>query len=213
MLRLVTLSKMGGTIYEVAWEIMGKEFMEREISEIYESLGRKERPNSKESLREILMVAVLFERTAHSFYNELVSKVSEKVRDLVGTLIKEEDDHVKIFTALLNHPNIEQQLSQMVTKPPSDHRFNSAFKIQDLGENPDEKAVLKYAITLEQTAMEQYASLADEIEPGAIQDLFHFLSQQEREHKNKLEELYNELLQSEDNYTLSLNQLVPAMLS
>lgn len=189
---------------------MGQQFMEREISEIYESIGRKERPNSQESLRDVLMVAVLFERTAHSFYNELASKVSEKVRDLVDTLIKEEDEHVKIFTALLNHPNVEKQLSQMVTKPPSDHHFNSAFKIQDLGEDPDETAVLKYAISLKHTAMEQYASLADEIEPGEIQDLFHFLSQQEREHKNKLEQLYNELLQSGNDYTLSLNSMDPA---
>lgn len=184
--------------------------MAREVDEIE---CNKELLRSKESLREILKVAILFERTAYSFYSELAPKVSKKMRHLMNFLIKEEEQHVKIFSDLLQHPNIEQQLSQMVTTPSSNPRFSEAFQIQDLGENPDEQTVLRYAMFREQAAMEQYTFLAKEVPPGAIRDLFFYLSQQENEHKDELEKLYKEAVLSGDNFMLSINQIEPVQVS
>ena len=151
---------------------------------------------SKESLSEILEVAIQFEQTAYTFYNELVPKVSKKIRYLVEELATEEKEHVKLFSKLMDNPLIEKQLSQMVTTPPSNNRFSDATHTLDLGENPDDQAILQYALAREQAAMEQYNSLAEEVEPGPVRDLFIYLSQQETEHKNELEKLYYETIHS-----------------
>ncbi len=151
---------------------------------------------SQKSLSEILEVAVHFEQTAYTFYSELVPKVSKKIRYLVEELAAEEKEHVKLFSELIENPEIEQQLSQMVTTPPSDNRFSDAIHSLELGENPDDQRILQYALAREQAAMEQYTSLAEEVGPGPVQDLFIYLSQQETEHKNELEKLYYETVHS-----------------
>lgn len=135
--------------------------------------------------------------------------MSENLRGLLDVLIKEEEDHVNLFSNLLRHPGIKDYLSQMVNKPDSNERFADAFNVQELGENPDEKRVLRYAITREQVAMEQYSALAKEFGSGAIRDVFLYMSQQEREHKQELERLYNRTVQSGDNHALSFDQLAP----
>lgn len=169
----------------------------------------KGRSSSKESLSEILQVAILYERTAHSFYCDLAPKVSENLRGLLDVLIKEEEEHVNLFTSLLSHPGIKDYLSLMVNIPESNERFADAFSVQDLGDSPDEKRVLRYAITREQISMEQYSTLAKEFGSGAIRDVFLYMSQQEREHKQELERLYNRAVQSGDNQALCFDQLAP----
>jgi rubrerythrin len=66
----------------------------------------------------------------------------------------------------------------------------------DLGKNPDDQAILQYALAREQAAMEQYATLSTEVESGPVRDLFLYLSQQETEHKNELEKVYYETVHS-----------------
>ena len=48
----------------------------------------------------------------------------------------------------------------------------------------------------EHAAMEQYRSLAQSTESGAIHDLFLFLANEETKHKNELEKLYYEIVHS-----------------
>ena len=151
---------------------------------------------SKESLREVLQVAIQFEQTAFNFYNDLIPKVSKNIRYLVEELAEEEKEHARLFTELMENPAIEKQLSEEITLPPSNGKFSDAIHSKDLGESPDDQSILQYALSRENAAMEQYTALADEVSDGPMKDLFVFLSQQETEHKNELEKLYYEIVHS-----------------
>ena len=151
---------------------------------------------SKESLREVLQVAIQFEQTAFNFYNDLIPKVSKNIRYLVEELAEEEKEHARLFTELMENPAIEQQLCEEITLPPSNGQFSDAIHSKDLGENPDDQSILQYALSRENAAMEQYSALANEVSAGPMKDLFVFLSQQETEHKNELEKLYYEIVHS-----------------
>lgn len=151
---------------------------------------------SKKSLREILEVATEFERTARDFYTDLIPRVSKQIRYLVEELAEEEQGHYDLFTALAKNPEIEEQILQEVATPASDHRFSDAIHLPDLGEKPDDQAVLQYAMGREHAAMEQYTALAMSAEPGPIKDLFTYLANEETKHKTELEKVYYETIHS-----------------
>lgn len=151
---------------------------------------------SKQSLAEILDVAIQFERTARDFYSGLVPKVSKQIRYLVEELAEEEQRHFDLFTDLRNNPELEEQIQAMVETPASNGRFSDCIHLPDLGENPDDQAILQYALGRESAAMEQYQSLAESTPPGPIKDVFMFLASEETEHKNELEKTYYEVVHS-----------------
>ena len=159
-----------------------------------ETPGSFELLRSKQTLGEILEIAIQFERTAYNFYNDLIPKVGKNMRYLVEELAAEEQQHFNLFTVLLENPEIENQLSHRIKTPPSNGKFSDAILIKDLGENPDDQAILQYALSREQAAMEQYSALAKEVEEGPVRDLFTYLSHEEMEHKNQLEKLYYEIV-------------------
>lgn len=160
------------------------------------SPGSRERLAAARTLQEILLLAVEFERSAERFYRDLTPRVSKRIRWLVEELAEEEQRHVQLFSELMQRPDIEDQLQQRLATPPSDTRFSDAIHLPDLGEAPDDQAVLQYALGREQAAMEQYRALAEEAEPGPVRDLFAFLATEETEHKAELEKLYYEVVHS-----------------
>lgn len=155
-----------------------------------------ERIRSKKSLGEILEVATSFEQKAHEFYTALIPKVGKNMRWLVEELAVEEQEHFELFSNLAKNPDIEEQVKQQVQTPVEDRRFTDYIQLPDLGENPDDQAILQYAVGREDAAMKQYRELSDSTEPGAIHDLFEFLANEETKHKQELEKLYYELIHS-----------------
>jgi len=155
-----------------------------------------DRIHAKKTLKEILEVATSFEATARDFYTALIPRVSKKLRWLVEDLATEEAGHYRMFTELAARPDLATQIGAEVLIPASDRRFSDAVLLPDLGEHPDDQTLLRYALSREHTAMEQYRSLAEGTEPGPIHDLFLFLSNEETKHKNELEQLYYEVVHS-----------------
>ncbi|MET0072202.1 MAG: ferritin family protein [Candidatus Thiodiazotropha sp.] len=151
---------------------------------------------SQKSLREILEVAVEFERTARDFYSGLIPKVSKQIRYLVEELAEEEQRHFDLFNELRSRPDIEQHIQAMVDTPASDKRFSDCIHLPELGDKPDDQAVLQYALGREHAAMEQYHALAKSTEAGPVKDLFLYLANEETLHKNQLERLYYETIHS-----------------
>ncbi len=158
--------------------------------------GGYERIKAKVTLREILETASSFEKTAFEFYSGLTERVSKRLRPLVEELAKEEQGHFDLFMQLSARTDVQTQIAQKVRIPPNDHKFSDYIQKPDLGENPDDQAILQYAMAREQAAMEQYSSLAEETPAGAIQDLFKYLAHEELEHKKELEKRYYELVHS-----------------
>jgi rubrerythrin len=151
---------------------------------------------SQTSLADILAVSIEFERTARDFYADLAGKVSKNIRYLVEELAEEEQRHFDLFSELMERTDIEQQIQQKVQTPASNGKFSDCIHLPELGEQPDDQAVLQYALGREHAAMEQYRSLAETTPPGPIKDLFSFLADEETQHKNELEKLYYEIVHS-----------------
>ena len=148
------------------------------------------------TLKDILAVATEFERTARDFYTDLAPKVSKNIRYLVEELAAEEQEHFDLFTQLSDRDDLEQTLESEIQRPASDNKFSDCIHLPDLGDKPDDQAVLQYALMREHAAMEQYSSLADSTEPGPIHDLFRYLANEETKHKNELEKIYYEVVHS-----------------
>lgn len=146
------------------------------------------------SLQEILAVAMEFERTARDFYSDLVTRVSERIRPLLEELADEEQQHLNLFSSLAQNPEIVRLNKTRLATPPSDAEFSGCIDLPDLGESPDDRAVLEYALSREQAAMVQYQALAASAGSGPIKDLFSFLGDEERKHKEALEKIYQERL-------------------
>ena len=156
----------------------------------------KDKLSSCSTLQDVLKVATEFERTARDFYAALAPKVSKRIRYLVEELVVEEQAHYDLFTKLANDPEVEKQIKQEISLPPSNKRFSDCIQLPDLGDNPDDQSILQYALGREQAAMDQYHALAESAPEGPLKDVFTFLAQEETEHKNELEKIYYEVVHS-----------------
>jgi rubrerythrin len=156
----------------------------------------RDRLRNSTTLEEILATATSFEQTARDFYRDLAPKVSKRIRWLVEELAEEEQRHYELFSELRARDDLGEQIRQRVAVPAADHKFSDAVHLPDLGENPDDQAVLQFALGREHAAMEQYGELAESADPGPIKDLFRFLAAEETLHKAELEKLYYEVVHS-----------------
>jgi rubrerythrin len=150
----------------------------------------------KQSLEEILETAISFELMARDFYQGLCDKVSKPLRGLVQELADEEAEHYNLFKELSESKDIQQYIGVKIQTPASDHQFSDYIQLPDLGENPNDQDVLRYALGREQAAMEQYSALAKDVPAGPVADLFQYLANEELEHKKELEKLYYEVVHS-----------------
>jgi rubrerythrin len=144
----------------------------------------------KTTLREILEVATGFEAAARDFYTALIPKVSKRIRYLVEDLAAEEQRHFDLFSAMAQRTDIADQVKLEIQRTASDSKFSDCLHVPDLGEQPDDQAVLQYAMGREHAAMQHYGELAQTAPPGPIRDLFKYLTGEETRHKLELEKVY-----------------------
>jgi rubrerythrin len=149
-----------------------------------------DRLRGKTTLREILEVATSFEAGARDFYTGLIPKVSKRIRYLVEELAVEEQMHYDLFGALAQRADIAEQVKEEIQRTASDSKFSDCLHLPDLGDNPDDQAVLQYAMGREHAAMKHYGELAETTPPGPIRDLFQYLASEETKHKLELEKIY-----------------------
>jgi len=147
---------------------------------------------SKTTLSEVLTIATRFEETARDFYRGLAPKVSKRIRDLVEELAEEEERHVTLFTELAGRDDIADQIQTEMRRTAADSRFSDCIHLPELGDHPDDQAVLQYAMGREHAAMQHYTELAETSPEGPIRELFQFLAAEETQHKLQLEKLYYE---------------------
>lgn len=153
-----------------------------------------ERLREKTSLREILEVATQFEASARDFYTALIPRVSKRIRYLVEDLAAEEQNHFELFGTLAQRMDIAEQIETKIARTASDSKFSDCLHLPDLGENPDDQAVLQYAMGREHAAMNHYGELAETTPDGPIRKLFRYLASEETKHKLELEKLYYEIV-------------------
>lgn len=168
----------------------------REGMKIAEGAHGIDRLRGKTTLREILEVATGFEASARDFYTALIPKVSKRIRYLVEELAAEEQAHYDLFGALSQRPDIAEQVKEEIQRTASDSKFSDCLHLPDLGDNPDDQAVLQYAMGREHAAMSHYGELAETAPPGPIRGLFQYLASEETKHKLELEKIYYETVHS-----------------
>jgi rubrerythrin len=151
---------------------------------------------SKTTLREILEVATGFEASARDFYKDLTPKVSKRIRYLVEELAAEEQEHFDLFHTLAQRDDLADQVKIEIERTASDSKFSDCLHLPSLGDNPDDQAVLQYAMGREHAAMSHYGELAETTPPGPIRELFQYLASEETKHKLELEKLYYEVVHS-----------------
>ncbi|MBB1076788.1 ferritin family protein [Rhodoferax sp. 4810] len=144
------------------------------------------------SVSEILTMARGFESAARDFYTGLTPKVSKRIRYLVEELATEEQGHFDLLAALSERADLAEQVKMQIQTPASDSKFSDAIHLPNLGDNPDDQAVLQYAMGREHLAMTHYTELAKTAPEGPIRELFQFLASEETTHKLELEKLYYE---------------------
>jgi rubrerythrin len=155
-----------------------------------------DRLRGKTTLREILEVATSFEASARDFYTALIPKVSKRIRYLVEELAAEEQQHYDLFGTLAQRADIAEQIKEEIQRTASDSKFSDCLHLPDLGDNPDDQAVLQYAMGREHAAMTHYGELAETTPAGPIRDLFQYLASEETKHKLELEKIYYETVHS-----------------
>ena len=148
------------------------------------------------TVREIMETATSFEVVARDFYRALTPKVSKNLRWLVEELAEEEQGHVDLFSTLAADPDVLGQMEDAIARPVANGKFSDCVQTPDLGDNPDDQAVLQYALMRETAAMEQYTELAETAPDGPLKMAFRFLANEEAEHKQELEKIYYEVVHS-----------------
>lgn len=166
------------------------------MTEGREGVHGVERLRDKTTLAEILEVATGFEASARDFYTALIPRVSKRIRYLVEDLAAEEQRHFDLFGALARRTDIADQVKAEIQRPASDSKFSDCLHLPDLGENPDDQTVLRYAMGREHAAMSHYGELARTAPEGPIRDLFQYLASEETKHKLELEKIYYETVHS-----------------
>lgn len=142
------------------------------------------------TVEEVLEAVSEFDREAHSFYTDLIPKVSKSIRYIVEELARSELDHVIKLYELSRSDDIRDHLKDAILRPEADRRFSDAIQAPELGEAPDDQEVLQYALARQQIAIEEYSELAANTPPGPMHEVFSFLANEESKHKSDLEALY-----------------------
>lgn len=145
------------------------------------------------SIEEILTIAISFEKTACDFYRALIPNVNDNILVLVKELAEEEQHHYDLFCALRDSSDVQKQLKNRIKTPQGNTAFSQFTQPVELGDNPDDKTLLLYAIAREDAAMKHYRDLAENAPDGGLKETFQFLAFEEAEHKLELEQKYQDL--------------------
>ena len=146
------------------------------------------------TVEEVLESVAEFDREAHSFYVDLVPKVSKNIRYIVEDLARSELQHIIRLRELARSQELAGHLKDAILRPAADRRFSDAIQAPELGDNPDDQEVLAYALAREQVAIEEYSELAANTPPGPLHEVFSFLANEESKHKSDLEALYYQIV-------------------
>ena len=148
------------------------------------------------TVEEVLETVAEFDREAHSFYVDLVPKLSKNIRYIVEDLARAELEHIVKLRELARSEALAGHLRDAIQRPEADRKFSDAIQAPELGDNPDDQDVLRYALAREQVAIEEYSELAANTPPGPLHEVFSFLANEESRHKSELEALYYEIVHS-----------------
>ena len=148
------------------------------------------------TVEEVLERVAEFDRESHSFYTDLIPKLSKNVRWIVEDLARSDLAQARRVSDLAKSPDMRAHLKDAILRPEADRRFSDAVHLPELTEKPDDQAILQFALARVQIAIEEYSELAAETPPGPLHECFSYLANEESKNKSDLEALYYEIVHS-----------------
>ena len=142
------------------------------------------------SIGRVVADAIRKEAAAEKFYAKASAEAEEPgARELLARLAREEARHAE----LLRGKGVQEFLD---SAPPAtnDLRIAEFLEKRKLGARASYQDVLIFAIKREDCSYRAYQALAQSCGEETARRLFRRLAQEERTHRNKLEELYDDAI-------------------
>ncbi len=144
------------------------------------------------SVDEILEFAIVKEKEAVEFYNDLNKKeTSKSLKETFKNLAQEEAKHVKLLTTISqNKEAIESYKEETVT----DLKISDYMVEKEYEEGMPMQDILVLAMKREEAAVKLYSDLSQRSDHADSVKLFKLLAQEEAEHKYTFEKMYDDTL-------------------
>ncbi len=134
--------------------------------------------------KQVISNAVQNEIEAKEFYEKISKKIKDDyLKELFEGFAKEEENHEKILTNILNKEKIQASQFNFET----DFKVAETIAMPEVNEKMDLKNAIGLAMKNEEIAMKKYSELADNCEDAQLKKTFQDLAAMERDHKFKME--------------------------
>ena len=134
--------------------------------------------------KQVISDAVQNEIEAKEFYEKISKKIKDDyLKELFEGFAKEEENHEKILTNILNKEKIQASQFNFET----DFKVAETIAMPEVNEKMDLKNAIGLAMKNEEIAMKNYTLLADSCDDPELKTVFQDLAAMERGHKNKME--------------------------
>lgn len=137
-----------------------------------------------------LEMAIKEEIKAYTLYSNLSERVKNMgTKNMLIELAEQEKGHKKLLEEI-TQGGTQNQLGQNI---PYESSGIANFMIEtNIKEDATPQEVMAYAIKAEQKAFDFYTALSDDLSDPSLKDLFSKLASEEKVHKIKLEDEYEE---------------------
>jgi len=141
------------------------------------------------SLEQIMQQAIAKERAAYDLYEKAAKQAKDAIaKALLQALAQEERKHEQ----MLSQTSADALISQKIPGV-RDLKVTDFLEDRPLKAGASFQEILIYAAHREKESAQMYEALAGQATDKAIQSLFLHLAAQEKSHKLKLEELYDDV--------------------
>ena len=140
-----------------------------------------------EQYKEAIKDAIASEIEAKEFYLNVSNRIKDDfLKELFEGFSKEEANHEKILTALLEKGSIKPT----TFKETRDFKVAETVTLPEVSEDMNLKDAIGLAMKNEEIAMQKYETLAANCDDPELQGVFNSLAAMERDHKFKMEESF-----------------------
>jgi rubrerythrin len=140
-----------------------------------------------EQYRQVIKLAIEGEVEAKEFYLEISQRIKDSyLRELFQGFSKEEANHEKILTALLEKGKIKAS----VFSGAKEYKISETIDMPEVTDDMDLKSAIGLAMKNEEIAMKKYQGLADDCQDPDLKSVFTSLASMEKDHKFKMENAF-----------------------
>lgn len=137
-----------------------------------------------ERYKKTIQEAIASEIEAREFYLKISERIKDaSLKELFEEFSREEGNHEKILTALLDKGKIKEA----TFKGTQDFKVSETIDMPEVSEDMDLKSAISLAMKNEEIAMKKYQDLARAADDPELKSVFNRLAAMEKDHKFKME--------------------------